>query len=341
MKFGPVPTPQALGKILGHNITAGDGRRALRKGRELTPDDILLLQALGREVVYVAQLEPGDVDENSAALRVAQAVQGQNLRISGPATGRVNIYAQALGLLRVDSGRLQQLNAQPGITLATLANNTAVTKGKMVGTVKVIPYAVPETAVLNIEKLAASTTPLLHLDILAKRKVTVIFSGSHSAQERVVKSFEPALRQRIESLGSRLQTIIYIPLEDEQGEQALAGRLKHESQTNSDFIILAGETAIMDAGDIAPRAVEQAGGEVTCYGAPVDPGNLLMLAYLGQIPILGAPGCIRSPKTNIVDLVLPRLLAGDRLTHADIVALGHGGLLEDIRERPFPRSKIK
>jgi molybdenum cofactor cytidylyltransferase len=103
------------------------------------------------------------------------------------------------------------------------------------------------------------------------------------------------------------------------------------------LIILAGETAIMDRYDIAPRAVERAGGKIETVGAPVDPGNLLMLAYLDGVPVLGAPGCVRSPKTNVVDWVLPRLLAGDRLSHIDIVALGHGGLLDDIPERPVPR----
>ncbi|MDX1417747.1 MAG: molybdopterin-binding protein [Candidatus Promineifilaceae bacterium] len=325
---------------MGHNITDHNGRRALRKGKPLTAADIQILRDLGHKMVYVAELEAGDIDENGAALRVVEAVMGANLRFSGPATGRANLFAQVLGLLRVDTHRLSQLNSQPGITLATLHNNTAVHNGKMVGTVKIIPYAVPYASVSAVESIGASE-PLIYLDPLEEKRVTAIFSGSLSAQERIINSFEPALRRRFERLGSRLQSVHFIPLEDEPGEKALAVRLEQEAEAGCDFIILAGETAIMDAQDIAPRAVQQAGGIVTCFGVPVDPGNLMMLAYIDDIPVLGAPGCVRSPKTNIVDQVLPRLLAGDRLTQADIVAMGHGGLLEDINERPYPRSKIK
>lgn len=341
MKFGPVPIEQAEGKILGHNIAGPDGRRAFRKGKALTAADIDTLRDLGREMVYVAELEPSDVDEDTAARRVTEAVQGNNLRYSGPSTGRTNLYATAPGILRVDAERLQRLNSQLGITLATLPTHTPVPNGRNVGTVKVIPYAVPETAVAAIEALTGKNGPLLRVDPLTERRVDVILSGSPSAQERIVTSFDPPLRNRVEGLGSRIESIVFIPLEDEHGETALAERLRQQVADGAGLIILAGETAIMDAHDIAPRAVARAGGVVTCFGAPVDPGNLLMLAYINDVPVLGAPGCARSPKANIVDAVLPRLLVGDRLTQADIVALGHGGLLEDVPERPYPRSKLK
>ena len=144
----------------------------------------------------------------------------------------------------------------------------------------------------------------------------------------------------MEQLHSNIERVDYIPLEDESGERQLADIIQAYIAGGIEMVILAGETAIMDRYDIAPRAVERAGGEVTCFGAPVDPGNLLMLGYLGEASIVGAPGCVRSPKTNIIGLVLPRLLAGDRLTQADIVALAHGGLLEDVPERPLPRSHL-
>lgn len=340
MKFGPIPTEQAVGKILGHNIAGADGRRVFRKGRALTADDVATLRQLGRAMVYVAEMEPGDIEENEAARRVTTAVMGPGLTYTGPATGRANLKAEMLGVLRVDAARLARLNSQLGITLATLPTHTAVTRGRMVGTVKVIPYAVPETAVAAIEAIAAESGPLLRVDALPARRVAVILSGSESARERIVSSFDPPLRQRLEALGASLEQVEFIPLEDEAGEQALARALQARVAAGAGLIILAGETAIMDRHDIAPRAVERSGGQVTCYGAPVDPGNLLMLAYLGRVPVLGAPGCARSPKANIVDAVLPRLLVGDRLTQMDIVALGHGGLLEDVPERPYPRSRI-
>lgn len=340
MKFGPVPLHEAKGKILGHNITGPDGRRAFRKGKPLTAADLETLRHLGRSTVYVAELEAGDVDEDTAARRIAQAAMGRGLRLSGPSTGRANLYATALGLVRVDVARLMQLNACAGITLATLPNNTAVNEGKMVATMKILPYAIPEETVRQASAVAGTSQPLVHVDALESRAAGLILSGSPPARERIVRSFEAALRQRLEALGSTIKKVDFVPLEEEAGENELVETIRQHKAAGLDMIILAGETAIMDRYDIAPRAVERAGGEVMCYGAPVDPGNLLMLAYLDRVPVLGAPGCARSPKDNIVDLLLPRLLAGDRLTQADIIAFSHGGLLEDVPERPMPRSRL-
>jgi molybdopterin biosynthesis enzyme len=351
MKFGPVRIEETEGKILGHHIAGADGRRALRKGRPLTATDIALLQQLGRHVVYVAELEPGDVDENAAALRVAQAVSGEGIRLSGPSTGRVNLMATRLGMLRVDAARLMQLNACEGITLATLLTHTAVgasssgktsplTGRKMAGTVKILPFAVAETVVQAAEAISTQGGPLLWVDPLPKRKVAVILSGSPTAEDRVRGGFIPPLRERLEAMDAEVCAVDFVPLEDQRGEGELANMLLARIHGGAELIVLAGETAIMDRYDIAPRAIERAGGEIICFGAPVDPGNLLLLAYAGTVPVLGAPGCVRSPKANIIDWVLPRLLVGDRLTHADIFSLGHGGLLEDVEERPMPRSRL-
>jgi len=340
MRFGPIPVEDAEGKILGHNIADPDGRRALRKGKPLTADDVQVLRDLGRGIVYAAELAPDDVDEDQAAIRVARAVGGSGLRLSGPATGRVNLRSTGLGILRVDAERLERLNGCDCITLATLRSHTAVAPGKTVATVKIIPYAVPRSSLSAAEEIAAGETAVICVDAIPPRRVALLLSGSPSAQERIVTGFDPPLRGRLADLGAEIVAVGYIPLEDDRGEAELATRLSEQREAGADLVILAGETAIMDRYDIAPRAVERAGGEVSCVGAPVDPGNLLMLAYLKGMPILGAPGCARSRKANVIDWVLPRLLAGDRLNASDIVKLGHGGLLEDVPERPMPRSRL-
>ena len=339
MKFEAVPISEAEGLILGHNITNSEGRRVLRKGKPITAENVVLLQTLGHKNVYIAKIEPGDIAEDRAATRIAQAVCGPNIRLSGAATGRVNLYAQSLGVLRVDIDKLLALNNFAGVTLATLISNTAVTPGKMVATLKIIPYALPGSLVEQAEEIGLDQ-PLVQITPLIPKRVSVILSGSAASEDRVRRGFEPALADRLGRLEAVIIATEFIPLEDESGEIALAQAIREQRVAGSELIILAGETAIMDRYDIAPRAVERAGGEVTCFGAPVDPGNLLMLGYLENIPIIGAPGCVRSPKFNIIDLILPRLLVGDRLTHADIIALGHGGLLEDVPERPLPRSKL-
>jgi molybdenum cofactor cytidylyltransferase len=340
MRFEPLPLEQAEGHILGHNVTGDGGRRLLRKGRPLTAQDVTTLRQLGRSVIYVAIPEAGDIDEDAAALRVSRAVVGDGIRLQGPSTGRVNLYATTVGVVRVDVEALDRLNQHDGITLATLTDGSAVAEGKMVGTTKILPYAVPAIEVHEVESAAASRPAILRVDALSSRRAGLVLAGSRGAEERVVSGFRGGLEPRLHALGSTLEQSDYVVLEEESGAEALGAAIGRQLRAGIEIVLLAGETAIMDRHDIAPRAVELAGGEVVCFGAPVDPGNLLMLGYVGSVPVIGAPGCARSPKRNIVDLVLPRLLVGERLDRRDIVAMGHGGLLEDVPERPMPRSRI-
>jgi len=336
VKFEPVPLSEAEGKILGHNIAGENGQRLLRKGRRLTDMDLERLRELGRQSVYVAQLEETDIEENTAARRVAEAVSGPGLHTQGAASGRANLLAEKQGICRIDVERLIQINECDGITLATLMNHTPVHARQIVATVKIIPYAVPESAVRVAEAVGGKFKPIVRVDALPSRSVGMILSGSTSVHQKVVTDFAP-LQDRIEKLGSSVTRTDFVALDDESDEAALAEMLRQQVSAGIRMILLAGETAIMDEQDIIPRAIERAGGKIESVGAPVDPGNLLMLAYLGDVPVVGAPGCARSKKINIVDWILPRLLAGDHLTRRDVIQLGHGGLLQDVRERGMPR----
>ncbi|HKZ86555.1 MAG TPA: hypothetical protein VJ793_23235, partial [Anaerolineae bacterium] len=273
MKFGPIPLEQAKGKILGHNVAGPDGRRLLRKGKPLKQADLAALRAIGRTSVYIAEFEADDVDEDTAARRVAQAAMGSGLRLSGSASGRVNFLALHLGVLRVDAGRLARINACQDVTFATLTSHSAVRPRQIVATVKVIPYAVPDPIVRAAEAIASEDGPLVRVDALEPRPVSLVFSGSLSIRDKLAADFAP-LRHRVEALGSHILSTDYIPLEDETGEAALTEVLNRQQAAGARLIVVAGETAIMDRRDIVPRAVERAGGWVECLGAPVDPGNL-------------------------------------------------------------------
>jgi molybdenum cofactor cytidylyltransferase len=336
MKFGPLSLENALGKILGHNMAGADGKRLLRKGKPLAADDLTALKEMGHKVVYVAELEQGDVSEDEAARRVMVTAMGTGLKPSGPASGRLNFLAQlpataVAGIVRVDVDKLSRLNECEGVTLATVNAHSPVRARQLVATIKIIPFAVPDSILQTVEAIGG---PIVWVDALLPRVVGVILSGSASVKERVKQDFDTPLKGRIASLGSEVKMEEYVPLEDETGEAELAEALARQKAAGAELIVLAGETAIMDRHDIAPRAIERAGGVITCFGAPVDPGNLLMVGYLDGVPVLGAPGCARSRKVNVVDWVLPRLLVGDRLTRKDVMDLGHGGLLEEILERP-------
>jgi hypothetical protein len=285
-------------------------------------------------VIYVAELAPDDLDEDESARRVTQVAMGAGLRASGPASGRVNLLAAFPGVARVAVDKLARLNENEGITLATVAAHSPVRARQMTATIKIIPFAIPSQTIQAVESVPG---PIVWVDPLIPQPVGLILSGSLSVRARVQEDFNAPLKGRIVSLGSEVKFEDYIPLEDESGEAELAAALARQRAAGARLIVLAGETAVMDRYDILPRAIERAGGTITCFGAPVDPGNLLLIGYLGDAPILGAPGCARSRKANVVDWILPRLLVGDKLTRADVIALGHGGLLEEIPERPMPR----
>ncbi len=339
MWFGPVELSAAVGTVLAHNIAGVDGARAFRKGRVLSPDDIAILAAMGRTDVYVARLDPDDVDENRAARRIGAALSGPGLKAAGAASGRNNLLAAVRGVFRVDVERLARLNLIDGLTVATLHGNNPVRPRQIAATVKIVPFALPEANVAEAEAIAREEGPILQVDPLPAARVAVVFSGSQSIKDRLLDDFAPLI-ERLEGLDARVVRTDFVTVETLEGERALTRLLEtlRSAVLRPDLLVLAGETAIMDRHDSVPRALEGAGGNVEVVGAPVDPGNLLMLGDLDGIPVLGAPGCARSRKLNVIDWVLPRLLVGDRVSRAEIAALGHGGLLEDAPERPHPRT---
>lgn len=337
MRFGPRSLDEAVGKILAHNLANEDGRRLLRKGTVLDGTDIERIAAIGRDQVYVAELEDDDVAEDQAARRLAEACAGEDLEVTTPSTGRSNLKARSMGLLRVDTEGLDAVNRAAGVTVATLPDISVVPAHQMVATIKIIPYAVPEATVVGIEELLDGAPPILQLHPLPVRKVAMILHGSARVEDRLTKGFVPPLRDRIKSWGSRLDAVDYVVFEVGREVETLVTSLRRAIASGAELILMAGETAIMDTEDIIPTAVRESGGSVESIGAPVDPGNLLMLAYLDGVPVVGAPGCARSRKENVVDWIIPRLLSGEQLVREDLVVLGHGGLLAEIKERPMPR----
>jgi molybdenum cofactor cytidylyltransferase len=326
MKFARVPLHDAEGHILGHNVSH-EGRRVLKKGRVLGRSELRELLAARHEQVYVAMLEAADVTEDAAALRIANAIAAPGqLRVKPAYGGRVTLQAAEHGLLGVEPARLLELNLLEGVTLATLPAHSVVAPGRSLATLKVIPFALPEATVRAAEVLGA--LGVLSFRALGQRRVTILVSGAESRRERLYEAYRKPLGERLSSLGSHTLRALYVAL-GEDPERELAAAIAAELDAGTDLLIAVGETATMDVDDLTPRAIVRAGGRVDVVGAPVFPGNLLLLGERGPTLILGAPGCVRSRATNIVDLLLPRLLLGDRLSRRDIAALGQGGLLAD------------
>lgn len=323
MRLETVDIERAVGGVLIHNIADAEGHKALNKGHRLAPEDIEKLRALGKTSVFVGMFEEGDVTENDAATRIAEAVTGENISRSAVSGGRVNLMATVPGVLNVDDEALARINSLDGITLATIAANQVVEPKKIVATVKTISLAISESVLQEVERITGKVKNLVGVRELRNARVAMILTGSAEARGRIEKTFTPAVQGRVEKLGGKLVVNEYV----EHQERAIAEAIARAASQNVDCVILVGETSIMDASDVTPRGIMQAGGVIELYGAPVEPGNLLLLAYAGDLPIIGAPGCVKSRDTNVVDLILPRLLAGERVGKKDIVALANGGLL--------------
>lgn len=325
MRFGALPLDQALDAVLAHSLRT-DGL-TLKKGRKLSAADIESLRAAGIEEVVAAKLEPGDIEEDAAALQVAQALAGPHVRIERPFTGRVNLFAEEPGVLVVNKAAIDRLNQiDEAVTLATLPAHEAVKSGAMVGTAKIIPFA---AAAWTISQWSEAGT-LLEVAPYRGLDVALIQTRLPGTKETVLDKTVAITAGRIDACGGRLAS-------EARCAHTVGDLAERLRATKADLVLIAGASAITDRRDVLPAAIEAAGGAVEHFGMPVDPGNLLLLARQGDRPVLGLPGCARSPKLNGFDWVLQRLAAGVPVGRADIMTMGVGGLLMEIPTRPQPR----
>jgi molybdenum cofactor cytidylyltransferase len=337
MKYGTFNLGEAEGAVLAHSIRLPSGR--ISKGQILSKEDIARLSQEGVASVVAVRLDTGDMLEDHAAAAIANVIAPDNLRFSEAATGRVNIYANADGLFVADKTVVDALNRiDPAITLACLADHVTVREGDMVATVKIIPLAVSGDRVAEAVSLLSGAVPF-QVKVFHPRTVTLIATELPSLKTSVMDRTARLLEQRLAISGSRLTKEIRIPHTVERLTEVLLG-LKPEEMRGPAMIVVFGASAVADKDDVIPAAIRRAGGEVHQVGMPVDPGNLLVLGRIGEVPVLGAPGCARSPKENGFDWVLSRLMAGEAVTSFDITGMGVGGLLMEIASRPKPRDSI-
>jgi molybdenum cofactor cytidylyltransferase len=330
MRFGPLPLAEAAGAILAHG--AGPIRGGLRKGTRLGPAEIEMLAEAGVGEVIAARLDPGDMHEDEAAARLAAAAAGPSVEVEDAFTGRANLFAKAAGVLTVDRDAVDAFNAvDPGITLATLPAFASVEAGRMVATVKIIPFAVPAAAVAR----AAALAPRVAVAPFRPLKVGVVSTLLPSLKPSVVDKTLRVLEARLAPAGARILAEERVPHVSDAVSAAL-GRL---AGAGAELLIVFGASAIVDRRDVIPAGIEAAGGRIEHFGMPVDPGNLLLVGRLGDTAVVGAPGCARSPRENGFDWILARLLAGLEVSGRDLTSLGVGGLLMEIVSRPQPRER--
>jgi molybdenum cofactor cytidylyltransferase len=328
MRFGPVPVAEAAGAVLAHSLGL-EGLR-LKKGRTLSAEDVAALGAAGVAEVTVARLDPGDLAEDAAAEAVADGLAELGLARSVPFTGRVNLFAETAGVLRVDVAAVRALNAvDPGITLATLPDFSRVRARQMVATVKIIPYGV---AAERVRAAAAAGTGALRVHAFRPGTASLILTWTQGFKESLLAKGAEAVAARLHALGWAMSPPVTVAHASAEVAAAIGA-------ATGDMVLVLGGSATSDAADTVPAGLVAAGGRLVRFGMPVDPGNLLFIGEIGGRPVVGLPGSARSPAPHGVDWVLERLAAGLPVGDAEIAAMGVGGLLKEIPARPQPRAR--
>jgi molybdenum cofactor cytidylyltransferase len=337
MIFGEFSTMEAEGAVLAHSLRLPDS--SFSKGHKLGRSDIDLLAAAGVERIIAARIEAGDLMEDEAAEQLARAVAPDHLTFSEATTGRVNVHSTVDGLFIANRAAVDRVNSvDPAITLACLADHVPVRSGDMVATFKIIPLAVSGSKVAMAADILRRM-PVFEVKPFQPYAVSLVATELPSLKPTVMDKTARILSQRLQPSGSVLQREERVAHRANAVAEAIDRALAAPDRLPK-LMIVFGASAVIDAGDVIPEAIRLVGGEVIQVGMPVDPGNLLVLGRVGDIHIVGAPGCARSPKENGFDWVLDRLLAGEQPTPQDISGLGVGGLLMEIPSRPRPRDIV-
>ncbi|MBM3490396.1 MAG: 4-diphosphocytidyl-2C-methyl-D-erythritol kinase [Alphaproteobacteria bacterium] len=333
MIFRRMPINEALGALLAHGIRAG--KASFKKGRVLSEADLAALRAAGIAQVVAARLDAGDVPEDAAATRLATAAAGAGVSRKAAFTGRCNLFAEARGLLLYARERLDRINLlDEAITIAALPPFELVESGQMLATVKIIPFAAPGASLERAAAAAGEDGPLFRLAPLRPHAAGLVMTELPGTKASVLGRTAEVLRQRLAGLGS----VVAAEARCAHDAAAVAAAVGAQLAAGASPILVFGASATTDRRDEVPAGIVAAGGRIEHFGMPVDPGNLLLLTYAGSVPVVGLPGCARSPKLNGFDWVLQRLLAGLPVGRQDIMRMGAGGLLMEIASRPQPRA---
>lgn len=328
-----VNVKDAIGMVLCHDITKivpGEFKgRAFKKGHIIKEEDIEELLKIGKEHIYVWENNEGMLHENDAAVRLKNLVCKDGLRFSEIKEGKINFIADRDGILKIDKEKLLDINILGDIIVSTIHNNTPVKEGEVIGGTRVIPLVIDENKILEAEKLIKE--PFISVNEIKGKKVYMITTGGEVYHGRIEDKFGPAVKRKIEYYGCELVNQVILP----DDKDMIVKEIKKALESGAEMIVCTGGMSV-DPDDMTPTAIKECGADVISYGAPVLPGAMFLLAYHKDVPILGLPGCVMYSKRTVFDLVLPRILADEKLSARDLAALGHGGFCLDCKVCTFP-----
>ena len=328
-----IPVEQAIGMELCHDITAmRDGFKgaAFKRGHIITEGDVPQLLDLGKRTVFVWEENAGEIHEEDAARRMAAMAPVEGASYTEPSEGKVLLMAEERGMFRVDTELLREINSIGDITISTLPDHYPVEAGARLASMRIVPLVTKEEQILRAEELCKGRR-LLDLRPYRQKKVGVIITGSEVYSGRIQDKFEPVVRQKLKKYPSEL---LGVTICDDDLEMIVEAAKNWLSQ-GADFLIFTGGMSV-DPDDLTPTAIRTLGADIISHGVPSQPGNMTLVAYLGEVAILGVPGAAISLPTTIFDVFLPQIFTGDKLTRADLINLGDGGLCQLCKSCHFP-----
>ncbi|MCL4536437.1 MAG: molybdopterin-binding protein [Nitrospirae bacterium] len=338
-----IPVTEAVGMVLAHDITEirqDDFKgRAFKKGHIVKEEDISHLQRLGKENLFVLNIADDEVHEDDAAYALANALMGEGVKMEGePKEGKINILADRDGLLKINRPNLAQFNMLGDVMCATLHDNTVVRKGQIVAGTRVIPLVVKKAIVEEAVRIANGSRGqgvkgqgVIEVKEIRKPKVGVVITGNEIYYGKIKDAFAPVITKKIAEFNGDIIGIYYAP----DNEEFIEARLRELIETGADLLITTGGMSV-DPDDVTRFAIRRLGATDITYGSAVLPGAMFLVAYLSPIPILGIPACGMYHKTTIFDLILPRVLSGERIGRKELAELGHGGLCLNCKECRYP-----
>jgi len=336
MKVKKIPIESSVGMRLAHDVTKivpGKFKGpAFKKGHLIEKEDIPEFLSLGKKQVYVLELSEGEVHEDEAGIRLAKAEAGFGIKLQGPKEGKVNLIAEIKGLLQVNKELLEKINSIDGIILSTLHNFMLCTPGMLVGGTKIIPLVIKEDKIKKVEDLYRKEGPVMNILPFKEYKVGVVITGNEIFEGRVEDKFGGILHKKIEALGSHILAKVVSP----DDKKIIAKNLINLKKESAQLILVTGGMSV-DPDDVTLASIKSVGADIESYGSPVLPGAMFLLAYWDGVPVLGVPACAIYYKRTVLDIILPRILAGIKVTKKDIIKLGYGGLCLNCSPCTYPK----
>jgi hypothetical protein len=321
-----ITVDEAVGKVLAHDVTEirpGQFKGpAFKKGQVIRPEDVEHLRRLGKEHLYVLEMAEGEMHEDEAALHLARSLAGPGVRFDErPAEGKIALLAAHPGLLKVNVEGLVAFNLVPDVTCASRHSNTLVEEGAVVAATRAIPLIIDAAHVGRATGIATGCGGVFSVLELSRPGVGLVITGNEVYTGRIEDKFAPILKQKTAAFGCPLLEIRFVPDERARISEAIRGHLDN----GAGLIIVAGGMSV-DPDDVSRLGIADAGGEDLVYGTPVLPGAMFLCGRVGDVPVLGVPACVLFYRATVLDLLLPRVLAGERITRRDLAAMAHGGL---------------